>query len=290
MHFAAMDSFSQQSYKNNMATYETYDEPIVSAQSVNNQTATQQVQNQENHDAPILQQQQQQSQQQQQQHQTEQIEHIAQIQSNVQQTTLTPVRLPAILDGEFFVVTRMEDTNVTVRCLQCHKLLNGNLKSTGNFLSHIKRLHPLLVEKIKCKSNLRRPAIMYVDSTMPEKCYEVTRSKRIVNLTPQIKKRYKLEESASGAEEFYENQSADWNDGSMIRRRSEEMESADLSLRLPHSNSFTMEDEYDAIGRNVAAKLRNMRNDQRIIAEKLVNDIMFEAQLCNLHRDSNINV
>lgn len=138
MHFAAMDSFSQQSYKNNMATYETYDEPIVSAQSVNNQTATQQVQNQENHDAPILQQQQQQSQQQQQQHQTEQIEHIAQIQSNVQQTTLTPVRLPAILDGEFFVVTRMEDTNVTVRCLQCHKLLNGNLKSTGNFLSHIK--------------------------------------------------------------------------------------------------------------------------------------------------------
>lgn len=51
-----------------------------------------------------------------------------------------------------------------------------------------------------------------------------------------------------------------------------------------------MEDEYDAIGRNVAAKLRNMRLDQRIIAEKLVNDILFEAQLGNLHRDSSINV
>lgn len=94
----------------------------------------------------------------------------------------------------------------------------------------------------------------------------------------------------SGAEEFYENQSADWNDGTMIRRRSEELESADLSLRLPHGNSFTMEDEYDAIGRNVAAKLRNMRNDQRIIAEKLLNDILFEAQLGNLHRNSNIHV
>lgn len=59
--------------------------------------------------------------------------------SNVQTNlTLTPVRLPAILDGEFFQVVRVEDTNVTVRCLQCQKLLNGNLKSTGNFLSHIK--------------------------------------------------------------------------------------------------------------------------------------------------------
>lgn len=51
-----------------------------------------------------------------------------------------------------------------------------------------------------------------------------------------------------------------------------------------------MEDEFDAIGRNVAAKLRNMKMDQRIIAEKLLNDILFEAQLGNLHRDSSINV
>ena len=66
----------------------------------------------------------------------------SQIQQNNNQTsnsmTLTPVRLPAILDGEFFNVTRLEDTNVTARCLQCQKLLNGSLKSTGNFLSHIK--------------------------------------------------------------------------------------------------------------------------------------------------------
>lgn len=62
-----------------------------------------------------------------------------QMQQNSQpNAALTPVRLPAILDGEFFTVIRVQETNVTVRCLQCQKLLNGNLKSTGNFLSHIK--------------------------------------------------------------------------------------------------------------------------------------------------------
>lgn len=136
-----MDNFSIQNYENKMETFETYNESvttaanrqrdIVQAQSVNNQTPAQQMQmqSQENRDTLALQ-------QQQQQHQTHQ---MTQIQSNTQQSaTLTPVRLPAILDGEYFTVTRIEDTNVTVRCQQCQKLLNGNLKSTGNFLSHIK--------------------------------------------------------------------------------------------------------------------------------------------------------
>lgn len=55
-----------------------------------------------------------------------------------QNLTLTPVRLPAILDGDFFSVIRVDNSNVTVKCTHCLKLLNGNLKSTGNFLSHIK--------------------------------------------------------------------------------------------------------------------------------------------------------
>lgn len=141
MHFVTMDNFPMQNYENKMETFETYNESaattanrqreITQTQSVNSQTPTQQmqVQNQENRDTLVLQ-------QQQQQHQPHQ---MTQIQSNAQQsTTLTPVRLPAILDGEYFTVTRVEDTNVTVRCQQCQKLLNGNLKSTGNFLSHIK--------------------------------------------------------------------------------------------------------------------------------------------------------
>jgi len=136
-----MENFPTQNYEGKLE-FETYSEPVVSnanhqrdiGQSVNEQTPSQQqiqIHSQENNDTSTLQ-------QQQQQQQAEQAQ-VTQIQPNIQQgATLTPVRLPAILDGEFFMVTRVEDTNVTVRCLQCQKLLNGNLKSTGNFLSHIK--------------------------------------------------------------------------------------------------------------------------------------------------------
>lgn len=89
--------------------------------------------------------------------------------------------------------------------------------------------------------------------------------------------------------ESYEHQNADWNDASLIRR-SDESESTSTPLRISHNNSFMMEDEYDAVGYNVAAKLRSMRVDQRIIAEKLVNDVIFEGQLGNLRRNSNIHV
>ncbi|XP_011328891.1 uncharacterized protein LOC105274447 isoform X1 [Ooceraea biroi] len=278
MHSTIMESFPAQSYENKLEF--EYSEPAITttnhqhdiAQSVNDQTPSQeQLQVQEDNDTSTLQQQQQQA---------EQV-----TQPNAQQGNLTPVRLPAILDGEFFLVTRVENSNVTVRCLQCQKLLNGNLKSTGNFLSHIKRLHPFMMDKIRCKSNQRKPAMMYVDSTSPDKCSEVVRMKRVVL---QKRKRCKMEESMAGMDESYSQQPADWNnDGS--RRQSEEMEPANVSLKMQH-NSFVMEDEYDAIGRNVAAKLRSMTMEQRIIAEKLLNDILFEAQLGNLHRDSSLHV
>lgn len=59
-------------------------------------------------------------------------------QNNHSNLMLTPVRLPGLLDGEFFTVVRLEDNNVSARCAQCSKIINGSLKSTGNFLSHIK--------------------------------------------------------------------------------------------------------------------------------------------------------
>ncbi|XP_037950254.1 uncharacterized protein LOC119681209 [Teleopsis dalmanni] len=42
------------------------------------------------------------------------------------------------------------------------------------------------------------------------------------------------------------------------------------------------DDEYDAIGINVASKLRVMNPTQRIIAEKLISDVLFNGQLDNL--------
>ncbi|KAI4503781.1 hypothetical protein M0802_001184 [Mischocyttarus mexicanus] len=145
------------------------------------------------------------------------------------------------------------------------------------------RLHPLMIEKIKCKSNQRKPAMVYIDLSS-DKYAEIIKTKR------RYRKYYKPEECQPGNEELYE-QSTEWTDQNPVirRRKSEEPESNDF-LKIPHNNSIVMEDEFDAIGRNVAAKLRNMRIDQRIIAEKLLSDILFEAQLGNLHRDSNIHV
>ena len=126
---------STQDYKNKMETFEAYDESMVTAanyqcdivQTVNNHAPKEEIEvrNRENHDTLTLQQQ-----------QTEQMHQVTQIEANIQQKAT--IRLPALLDGEYFQVIRVEDTNVTVRCQQCMKLLNGNLKSTGNFLSHVK--------------------------------------------------------------------------------------------------------------------------------------------------------
>ncbi|XP_053983087.1 uncharacterized protein LOC128878694 [Hylaeus volcanicus] len=285
MYRKTMDTFPTQRYETKIESFDTCMIDATNQQREIPQTVSGQVppqtveiENQENHETPTLHQQ-----QESQQHQQEQPNQMTQIQSNTQQSmTLTPIRLPAILDGEFFTVIRVEDTNVTVRCLQCQKHLNGNLKSTGNFLSHIKRVHPFMVDKIKCKSNQRKPAMVYIDLSA-DKCPELVRTKR------GYRKCYKTEECQAGNEETYD-QPNEWTEPPLIRRRkSEETESTDL-LKISHNNSFVMEDEFDAIGRNVAAKLRNMRLDQRIIAEKLLNDILFEAQLGNLHRDSNIHV
>ncbi|OAD54010.1 hypothetical protein WN48_08430 [Eufriesea mexicana] len=273
MHYKIMDTFPTQRYGTKTESFDTCmidaaNQQREISETVSGQASSEtvEVENQENHETSSLHQQQHEPEQ----HQQDQPNEISQIQSNTQQSmTLTPIRLPAILDGEFFTVIRVEDSNVTVRCLQCQKHLNGNLKSTGNFLSHIKRVHPFMVDKIKCKSNQRKPAMIYIDLSA-DKCPEI-------------------DEWQPGNEESYD-QSNEWSDTPLIRRRKlEEAECSDL-LKISHNNSFVMEDEFDAIGRNVAAKLRNMRLDQRIIAEKLLNDILFEAQLGNLHRDSNIHV
>ncbi|XP_061721020.1 uncharacterized protein LOC133527845 [Cydia pomonella] len=43
-----------------------------------------------------------------------------------------------------------------------------------------------------------------------------------------------------------------------------------------------VDDEYDAIGINVAAKLRTLPPNMRILAEKLINDVLFQAQMHGL--------
>lgn len=54
------------------------------------------------------------------------------------------------------------------------------------------------------------------------------------------------------------------------------------------TNSPKMNDEYDAIGLNVAVKLRSMNSHQRIIAEKLIGDVLFNGQLNTLSITSHL--
>lgn len=51
-----------------------------------------------------------------------------------------------------------------------------------------------------------------------------------------------------------------------------------------------IEDVFDAIGKNVAHKLRGMTHQQRIIAEKIISDVMYHGQMENLTPNSRLAV
>lgn len=52
--------------------------------------------------------------------------------------------------------------------------------------------------------------------------------------------------------------------------------------KISHSKPL---DNHDIFGQNVAHKLRNMTNEQRIYTEKLINDAIFEGELGTLNRN-----
>lgn len=60
------------------------------------------------------------------------------------------------------------------------------------------------------------------------------------------------------------------------------------SLNGTDNNDF--DDIYDTIGKNVARKLRDMSDDQRIHAERLINEIMYHGLMENLTSSSKIIV
>ncbi|GFR58525.1 protein stand still [Elysia marginata] len=59
-------------------------------------------------------------------------------------------------------------------------------------------------------------------------------------------------------------------------------------LRKPRT--LPAEDQFDNFGKMMAQKLRDLPRDQRIIAEKLFSEVMFEAELGNLIRQSTLTL
>lgn len=50
------------------------------------------------------------------------------------------------------------------------------------------------------------------------------------------------------------------------------------------------DDEFDIFGKNVAIKLRTMTKEQKILSEKLINDVIFYGQMQRLSVNSEVNV
>ncbi|KAG8267286.1 hypothetical protein J6590_054683 [Homalodisca vitripennis] len=72
--------------------------------------------------------------------------------------------------------------------------------------------------------------------------------------------------------------------------------SAEQFMRFPQTTSFGFkqssvlkEDQFDVFGKHIAQKLRVLDNEQQIIAQKLINDALFEAELGSLYRNASIN-
>jgi len=63
-----------------------------------------------------------------------------------------------------------------------------------------------------------------------------------------------------------------------------------LSLVNDRLQDLGKQDMFVITGRNVASKLRILNMEQRIIAEKLINDVLYEAQLGSLTRKSRLIV
>jgi len=77
-----------------------------------------------------------------------------------------PFTLPKLLDGKFYKNIQPNQKTpgaIQATCTTCHGLISGTTKSTGNFLSHIKRRHkellPLCQLYCQAKANGTVPAV-----------------------------------------------------------------------------------------------------------------------------------
>jgi hypothetical protein len=74
------------------------------------------------------------------------------------------------------------------------------------------------------------------------------------------------------------------------RKRKMSPSCAVLSLVNDRLQDLGKEDMFEITGKSVASKLRILTKEQRIIAEKLINDVLYEAQLGSLTRNSRLIV
>lgn len=59
--------------------------------------------------------------------------------------------MPKLLDGKYFTIIKREDTKIEAQCNldACKKVRKGDVKSTGNFMEHIRKEHPQIVAEVE---------------------------------------------------------------------------------------------------------------------------------------------
>lgn len=57
-------------------------------------------------------------------------------------------KIPRLLQSNYFTIESNVDGKVAVKCLTCGEVRKGDVSSTGNFLSHLKRKHPTLMPNV----------------------------------------------------------------------------------------------------------------------------------------------
>lgn len=72
------------------------------------------------------------------------------------------------------------------------------------------------------------------------------------------------------------------------KERNDELVSEIMNLVEEKLKTYQSEDPFCVYGKHVANKLRCLDNEQRIYAEKLINDVIFVAELEELSNDSRI--
>lgn len=74
-------------------------------------------------------------------------------------------------------------------------------------------------------------------------------------------------------------------------KRSASVSQSDVLLSLIGeriATSSSLEDEFDCIGKNVAAKLRKMTPGMEVIAEKLIHDVLYEGMTGTLRNTTRL--
>lgn len=76
---------------------------------------------------------------------------------------------PKILDGTYFIVESKIGQQIVAQCVECQKPISGSQCSTGNFIKHIRRIHPQLTQKLDryLKSKINEPSTLSKTTVQP---------------------------------------------------------------------------------------------------------------------------